>query len=145
MDVTSYRLVKDVSAPGVVPPAFTTPQHTAQYLEGLARLEDAETWWVLPVNHRIELLSPGPITVGRGGRTEILLDAVKVLQAVVFFAASGFLLVHNHPGGLPEPSPDDLAITLHLKATAATMDIELYDHIIVADGLHYSFKAHRKL
>ncbi|MEA3333500.1 MAG: JAB domain-containing protein [Pseudomonadota bacterium] len=42
------------------------------------------------------------------------------------------MVAHNHPGGSPTPSVDDLNITQELKNAAATLGIRLLDHLIVA-------------
>jgi DNA repair protein RadC len=47
--------------------------------------------------------------------------------------ASGFLLAHNHPSGLVDPSPDDLAVTQQLVEAGKALDIELVDHLIIGN------------
>lgn len=49
-----------------------------------------------------------------------------------------FILVHNHPGGKTEPSPQDLAILNDIKSFIAPMQdrLSMMDFIIVA-GEHY--------
>lgn len=46
------------------------------------------------------------------------------------------VLAHNHPGGFCNPSRRDVSTTLALHEVLGQMDIELFDHIIVAsDGV----------
>ena len=45
----------------------------------------------------------------------------------------GVILAHNHPGGLPLPSQEDVATTKSLRDALLPMGILLMDHIIVAD------------
>lgn len=47
-------------------------------------------------------------------------------------AASGFVLVHNHPSGDPTPSDEDLAFTRAVVDGAAAIGMPLLDHVIVA-------------
>ncbi|MYG81931.1 MAG: hypothetical protein F4187_09315, partial [Gemmatimonadetes bacterium] len=42
------------------------------------------------------------------------------------------ILVHNHPSGNPEPSPEDLKVTRQLSAAGEQLGIPVLDHIIVA-------------
>ncbi len=56
----------------------------------------------------------------------------QVMSRALLHRAAALLVAHNHPGGSPTPSADDLKITQELKKAAATLDIRLLDHLIVA-------------
>ena len=65
-------------------------------------------------------------------------DAVNInIRCIVENAlrchASAVVLSHNHPSGVALPSPDDNATTLMVYDALRTVDIQLLDHIIVAD------------
>ena len=49
-------------------------------------------------------------------------------------------LTHNHPGGDPSPSLDDVQLTRRLVDAGALLGVDVLDHIIVGDGRYYSFK-----
>ena len=75
-----------------------------------------------------ETVSIGSLNTTRTHPREILFPAVVHL-------ALGFVLVHNHPSGNPEPSSEDLEFTGAVRRAGELMGIELYDHLIVAgDG-----------
>jgi len=44
------------------------------------------------------------------------------------------VLAHNHPGGDPAPSEEDLAVTRRLAAVVEPLGIRLHDHLIFAGG-----------
>jgi len=72
------------------------------------------------------------------------LDAAAIYPRVVIEAAlknraACVILAHNHPGGRLLPSRSDMEVTKKLKEALKTIDVELVDHIIVADGDYYSF------
>jgi DNA repair protein RadC len=46
--------------------------------------------------------------------------------------AAAILLIHNHPSGDPQPSPDDVAMTKHVARCADLIGIPLLDHVVVA-------------
>lgn len=46
-------------------------------------------------------------------------------------AASGFVLVHNHPSGDPTPSVEDVSFTRRVAAAAAVVGVPLLDHVVV--------------
>jgi DNA repair protein RadC len=60
------------------------------------------------------------------------LTARDVLAPAVKNAAAAILLVHNHPSGDPQPSPDDIEMTKHVSKCAELIGIPLLDHIVVA-------------
>jgi DNA repair protein RadC len=53
--------------------------------------------------------------------------------------ASALILVHNHPSGDPEPSPDDVGTTDRLAAVGTLVGIPILDHIVIGDGRYVSF------
>jgi DNA repair protein RadC len=52
------------------------------------------------------------------------------------------ILVHNHPGGNPEPSDEDIRLTMRIKSVAEGLGVRLLDHLVVTDREHFSFQAH---
>ena len=50
------------------------------------------------------------------------------------------IVVHNHPSGDPTPSTEDILVTRELRTSAAMMDIELLDHIVLGQGHFVSLK-----
>ena len=48
-------------------------------------------------------------------------------------------MVHNHPSGNAEPSPQDTAMTKKTKKALGLLDIALLDHIILTEDNYYSF------
>lgn len=50
------------------------------------------------------------------------------------------IIAHNHPGGLATPSKKDVKTTIQVHEALETLDIDLYDHVIISDESHYSFK-----
>ena len=57
--------------------------------------------------------------------------------------AVAIIVVHNHPSGCPDPSPDDISLTKAILAAGKLLDIQVLDHIIIAaDG--YSSLARRE-
>ena len=69
----------------------------------------------------------------------------EVIKKALDAGATSLVLVHNHPSGDPSPSVDDIKLTANIAAAAKQLDIDLYDHIIIGNGLHYSFKDHNQL
>ncbi len=101
--------------------AWATPR-----LAGL----DHEEVWLLSVDARNALRRAERIA--RGGMHGCALTARDVLRPAVRDGATAFVLVHNHPSGDPEPSPDDIDMTRALARAAKVVGVPLLDHVIVA-------------
>ncbi|WP_458124743.1 JAB domain-containing protein [Paenibacillus sp. Z3-2] len=54
--------------------------------------------------------------------------------------AATILVAHNHPSGVPTPSPEDIAITKRLYEAGEILGIDLLDHIIIAGNGYCSLK-----
>ena len=65
----------------------------------------------------------------------------EVVKRALELGASALIMVHNHPSGDPEPSRGDIEMTREIRETAARLDIQLHDHIVVSASGHRSFKS----
>ena len=83
---------------------------------------------------REDLVSEGILTASLVHPREVFAPAIRE-------AASSLLLVHNHPSGDPEPSPEDVEITHRLCAVGELVGIRVVDHVVVAEGGYVSFLA----
>jgi len=63
----------------------------------------------------------------------------KVMERALRLKATALILVHNHPGGSPYPSPEDRELTRTLAQAAKNLQIKVHDHLIIAREGHFSF------
>jgi len=63
----------------------------------------------------------------------------KVMERALYHKAAALIFVHNHPGGNTRPSYADKEITKTLVDAAKSMDIEVYDHLIIGRDTFFSF------
>ena len=63
----------------------------------------------------------------------------EVFKEAYNLSASAIILVHNHPGGNPIPSKDDIITTNNLIKTGEILGIKIIDHVIVCRNNYYSF------
>lgn len=76
----------------------------------------------------------------QGGISGTVTDTRLILLAALLSFSTGMILAHNHPSGNTAPSDADLKVTKKIKESAALMDINVVDHIILTpDGDYYSF------
>lgn len=65
----------------------------------------------------------------------------EVVKRALDLGASALIIVHNHPSGDPTPSRGDIDVTLKVQQAAASLGIEVYDHLIIGKGRHSSLKS----
>jgi len=63
----------------------------------------------------------------------------RMVEEALALHAAGIILVHNHPSGDSEPSPEDKQLTRSLTEAARTIDLRVLDHIIVGKEGYCSF------
>ena len=81
----------------------------------------------------------GKIKISQGGTAETSADLRLILKAAINALAAGIILCHNHPSGNIRPSRQDDILTSRLTSAAKLLEVKLIDHIILSDGLYYSY------
>lgn len=84
--------------------------------------------------------------VAHGGVNSAAFGARDVYSKALMVNATGVVMLHNHPSGEPEPSPEDDAMTKRLEKAGRIVGVQLLDHIIIGDrGKWYSYVVNRRL
>lgn len=113
------------------------PKQTADYLMPKLRFEPKEQFLVLFVNTKNRIV--GEKTVSQGTLTGCLVHPREVYKEAILQNAAAIIVAHNHPSGEPNPSQEDIDLTTNLQKAGETIGIPLLDHIIIGDGIYYSF------
>ncbi len=77
--------------------------------------------------------------ISQGGVQGTVVDHRLVVKRALELLSTQLILVHNHPSGAAEPSPQDRALTERIASAAALFDIRLLDHLIISRSGHFSF------
>jgi DNA repair protein RadC len=85
------------------------------------------------------MLVNGAAIMGEGTSVGVLCDMKALVRYASYVNASGAFLAHNHPSEVPEPSPEDVNLTLNARVVLNVLGVELVDHIILSHGHYYSF------
>lgn len=64
----------------------------------------------------------------------VAISVKQIVTEAVNANATGVILAHNHPGGVALPSASDKNVTRHAQHALQLINVQLVDHIIVADG-----------
>ncbi|HEY2408000.1 MAG TPA: DNA repair protein RadC [Polyangiaceae bacterium] len=91
---------------------------------------DHEEVWLLSLDAKYGLKSAR--CVAQGGAHGCALSVRDILGPALRDAASSIVLIHNHPSGDPEPSPEDMSMTRAVQAGGQAVGVPLVDHVIVA-------------
>jgi DNA repair protein RadC len=56
-----------------------------------------------------------------------------ILKPAILSNSLGVILIHNHPSGVLDPSPEDVEFTRSVTKACETVGLDLYDHLILSD------------
>ena len=71
------------------------------------------------------------LDVSKGTVNESVAYPREILRPAITHPSFGFVLVHNHPSGLANPSAADLQFTKRIADGARILNINFLDHVIV--------------
>ncbi|MDW8225675.1 MAG: DNA repair protein RadC [Bacteroidota bacterium] len=78
--------------------------------------------------------------VSEGTLTASLAHPREVFRLAITESAAAVILLHNHPSGNTEPSPEDIALTRQLVQAGKVIDIPVLDHLIIAGEAYTSLR-----
>ena len=116
-----------------------SPRDVYHLMAPYAEREVGESFWILPLDSQHRLIGAGPTVITRGILNASLVHPREVFLAAITAGAVAVVLVHNHPSGVPDPSPEDHAVTEQLVAAGRLLDIPVHDHVIIGRGRFVSF------
>jgi DNA repair protein RadC len=96
-----------------------------------------EEFWILLLSRSNKPLEK--YMVSRGGVSGTVADLRIIFKKAILAQASSIIVFHNHPSGNLVPSDADKTLTKKIVETGRIVDIQVIDHIIVADEKYYSF------
>ena len=98
---------------------------------------DTEEFWLLLMNQNYRLIKE--LRIAHGGITEVAVDIRLLLKEALLCNATILAVCHNHPSGSILPSKADDDLTQRILRACQLMNIKFLDHVIVTDGLYYSY------
>lgn len=102
-----------------------------------------EMFYLLCLNNNCHLLQAARLHEGTVNET--IVHPRLVVEAALRYNASQVIFAHNHPGGDPTPSDEDIKYTRRVAVALATIGIPVIDHIVVSDDQWYSFSREGKI
>lgn len=99
---------------------------------------EQEHFRVLMLNTKNILINIKDIFIGASDSSVI--ETRKVFKEALKYNAKNITICHNHPSGDPNPSKEDVNISLRIKEAGKIIGIDLLDHIIIGDNRFISLK-----
>jgi DNA repair protein RadC len=100
-----------------------------------------ENFVVLYLDARSKLIHKETISIGTLNAS--LIHPREVFEPAIRYLAFQIVLAHNHPSGDSDPSENDIEITKQLTSAGQILDIEVVEHVIIAQNNYFSFKDNR--
>jgi len=116
---------------------LSSPQTVLNFAKSKLAGQPNEVFLCIYLNTKNEVLKHSIINQGTVDKAAVY--PRRIIKEALDCHAAGLILMHNHPSGHCQPSPEDKALTDSIISVAKTMDIRLLDHIIVGRLGHYSF------
>ena len=125
-DVARYYQVDRTMREKILP----TVQACGEYLVPFFFGRKVETVFLLCLDAKCKVL--GCKEVGQG------ISVRKIMETALAANATTVVLAHNHPSGIAVPSSEDVQTTCRVAMALNAVEIQLADHIVVADGDYVS-------
>jgi DNA repair protein RadC len=120
-------------------PVYTSAQDVFDYLYHDMKGLRKEVFKVLFLNAQNQIIAVEDLFQGTVDGSFV--SSREIIEGALKHHATGMIFVHNHPSGNPEPSPSDLQVTRDLVYVGNIAQLRVLDHIIIGDGVYYSFAA----
>lgn len=91
-----------------------------------------ETVVLLCIDSSLKIISSHVIHVGCVNSASV--NSRKIVEITLSENASGVVIAHNHPSGVPVPSPEDIVTTRRLHQLLNQVEINFLEHYLVTDN-----------
>jgi DNA repair protein RadC len=123
-------------------PQITNSQQTFTYLKKRLRDYKNETFVALFLDNQHRIIAYEELFSGTINTATIY--PRPIIERVLRLNAAALIIAHNHPSGIADPSPQDIAVTERIREALELVDVRLLDHIIIGDNEAYSIMGESK-
>jgi DNA repair protein RadC len=127
-----------MSAPDQQRPQIKTPADAAQLLMldmGMLEQEEVRTL-LLDTRNKVVAIP----MIYRGSLNAASMRVGEVFKEAIRANCAAVIVAHNHPSGDPAPSAEDVRVTRSLVQAGKLLDIDVLDHIVIAQNRYVSLK-----
>ena len=134
-------LFAELLTPGPNEVLRTPAEFAALLLPQMGAL-DHEEFWVICLDTRFHVQRIVPLY--RGTANSSVLRTSEVFRPAIALSSTAIVVAHNHPGHSTCASSEDVQATIALREAGRMLDIELLDHLIIAQGQWSSMREQRQ-
>lgn len=116
---------------------ITSSSDIAEIFIPLFRDEVKEKFIVVCLNSANKIIRYEIISVG--SLNSSIVHAREVFKVAIENNSANIILLHNHPSGNEDPSKEDINVTKKLVEAGKVLEINVFDHIIIAENNYTSF------
>ncbi|MBT0606613.1 RadC family protein [Aequorivita echinoideorum] len=116
---------------------ITSSHSVFEYMQPIIGELGHEEFWIIYLNNSNKILQSAQLS--KGGITGTVVDVRLAFKEALQLGAVGIILAHNHPSGTLKPSQADIQLTKKLKIAGDSLDIKVFDHLIVTEKAYFSF------
>lgn len=127
-----------LSAPDQQRTQIKAPADAAQMLMLEMGILEQEEVRALLLDTRNRVLSMSQIY--KGSLNTANMRIAEVFKPAIRANCASIIVAHNHPSGDPAPSADDVKVTRTLVEAGKLLDIDVLDHIVIAQNRYVSLK-----
>ncbi len=121
---------------------ITNSKQTYAYLKKRLRDYKNETFAALFLDNQHRIIAYEELFSGTINMATV--HPRPIVERVLQLNAAALILAHNHPSGLSDASPQDIAVTERIRDALELVDARLLDHIVIGDNEVYSIVGESK-
>lgn len=118
-------------------PILGSSKALLEYIQALYIEYNIEVAYLLCLNASMQVNQTVKLGEGNVGGVSIHLSGV--VENALRHRARSVVLVHNHPGGISQPSKEDFELTKQCIQALRYVDVGLLDHVVVCGSRYFSF------
>ena len=127
--LAAFELSKRIKSGTIYNKTINNPEDIANYYTEKLKDVKKECFFAVYLNTKNKILGEKLISVGTLNKS--LVDHREIFKEALKYSANAVILVHNHPSGDHNQSPEDKKITNKIRECGKIMEIELLDHIVI--------------
>ncbi|WP_352399164.1 DNA repair protein RadC [Anaerotignum sp.] len=124
-------------------PVLNSLSLAVEYCLSLMAYKNKEFFYLICLDNKRRVINS--VKISGGTVNSAVIHPRFVVEAALKMQASAVIFTHNHPGGSCKPTFEDIETTTKLARLLYAIEVQLIDHIIVADGATFSFLENKLL
>lgn len=118
--------------------SISGPKDVFEHLKHTIGILHKEVFYILLLNTKNKIIWLEKVCDGTIDHVNIY--PREIIEIIIKKKAANVILIHNHPGGDPNPSKEDIELTTRLKKILTEINVHLLDHIIITPNYYFSLK-----